>query len=162
MTDSSWANARIAFLRHHPGGVGPRRILALPLVAKGLGKPGVKLRRQEAVPGGKALAFPGRMLKDLPTGHLSHRQSALSSSNHGLLAAKSSSSQPPTPGGPQSSGSSVHSDSHCRHNARCASVSGGGRPGLGSGVEGLQGLCTPSIGLGSGSVCRAWMSCSRG
>lgn len=71
------------------GTVGPRRILALPLLAKGLGKPGVKLRRQEAVPRGKALAFPGRMMEDLTTGHLSHSPSALSLSNHGCLAAES-------------------------------------------------------------------------
>lgn len=144
------------------GTVGPRRTLALPLLAKGLGKPGVKLRRQEAVPRGKALAFPGRTMEDLTTGHLSHSSSALSLSNHVCLAAESGISQSPKPRGPQLSGSSVHSDNHCRHDARCASVSGGGRPGLGRGVEGLQGLCPPSIGLGSGSVCRAWMSCSRG
>lgn len=68
------------------------------LLARGLGKPGVKLKRQKAIPEGKALASPGGTLReDLPTGHLSYSLSTLSSSHHGCLAAESSSSRPSKP-----------------------------------------------------------------
>lgn len=63
--------------------------MALPFLARGLGEPGVKLKRRKAVPEGKAVASSGGMLgEDLPTGHLSSSPSTLSSSNHGSLAAK--------------------------------------------------------------------------
>lgn len=79
-------------------GTGGFLLLALPFLARGVGKPGMKLKRQKAVPEGKVLAcFGGMLREDLPTGHLSYSLSTLSSSNHGFLAATSSSSQPPSP-----------------------------------------------------------------
>lgn len=41
--------------------------MALPFLARGLGEPGVKLKRRKAVPEGKAVASSGGMLgEDLP------------------------------------------------------------------------------------------------
>jgi hypothetical protein len=108
----------------------------------------------------KRLGFLWRNSGRLPTERLSCSLSTPSFSNQGCLVPLLASPLSPALllpqlNGSQFCGSSVHSDSHCRHEARCASVSGGGRPGPGRGAEGLQGLGSPSMGSGSGAACRA-------